>query len=332
MSKNKNYINVCKVISIICVVLIHIISKIYMNSDVTTTNFKILALIDILIHFCVPVFVMSSGAIFLNRDDSPKKMIFKYALKMYIIFVISNFIYKYLYYQVLSGNPFNINEILNSLISSIKLESVFQLWYLRLAFILYLLTPIIKLLRFNRSKDTIVIIILFFTSFIIYKFTNNNYLLTLFGYTFYYYAGYYFDKYNLKRKKYILYSIGLIALIYSYIMTLRNSLPGYPDINYMEYLTPNIMLYSISIFILIKNITPKLTNQNIFNYLSKYSFGTYLIHGLVIGVLQYINIINIYNPNTNILILLLYTLLTLICCYIILFIYKKIISMVHKSS
>ena len=115
-------------------------------------------------------------------------------------------------------------------------------------------------------------------------------------------------------------------------MTLRNSLPGYPDINYMEYLTPNIMLYSISIFILIKNITPKLTNQNIFNYLSKYSFGTYLIHGLVIGVLQYINIINIYNPNTNILILLLYTLLTLICCYIILFIYKKIISMVHKSS
>ena len=326
--KNKNYINVCKVIAIICVTLIHIISKIYMSSDVTSNNFKILAFVDILIHFCVPIFVMCSGAIFLNRDDSIKKMIFRYALKMYVIFVISNFIYKYLYFQVLSHNAFNISEIFNSLITSIKLESVFQLWYLRLAFVLYLLTPLIKLLKFNKRIDTIILFLLFLISLLINQFFYNKILLSLFGYTFYYYAGYYFDKYKIKNWKYLFYTLGIISLYYTYYMTIKYSTIGFPNINYMEYLTFNMMLYSLSIFILIKNLSLTFRKRTIhlFNYLSKYTFGTYLIHGLVIGTLQYLKIIDIYNINANFINIIYYTVLTLIMCYILIFIYKKLCS------
>ena len=76
----KQYINFLKFISIILVIFIHCISKAWNSSDVNSNMFKVLTFIDSIARVCVPIFAMCSGAIFLNRDDSIKKIIFKYIL------------------------------------------------------------------------------------------------------------------------------------------------------------------------------------------------------------------------------------------------------------
>ena len=319
----KNYISICKVVAIFFVILIHIISKIYSSSIVTSSNFKIITFLDVIARFCVPIFIMCSGSIFLNRNDSSKKMIFKYSLRIYIIFIIFNFIYKYIYYQVLGGNPFDLYGTLNCFITSIKLQSIFQLWYLRIIFILYLLTPLIKLLRINKIVDTIILFILFISSTIITNYT----LLVLVGYIFYYYAGYYFSKYNIKNFKYIFYILGIISIVYTYYMTLTTSINlNSPTIVYIDYLRFNIMIYSISIFIFIKNLSYKISKKtnNLFNNISNYVFGIYLVHGLVIGVLNYLKIINIYDINISIYSIIINTLLVLFISYLIVYIYYYI--------
>ena len=84
----KEYINFLKILSILFVINIHVLSKAWNQSIPSSLNFKILTFIDIAFLVCVPIFAMCSGNIFLNRDDSNKKIILKYVLKMYFIFIL----------------------------------------------------------------------------------------------------------------------------------------------------------------------------------------------------------------------------------------------------
>ena len=99
-----------------------------------------------------------------------------------------------------------------------------------------------------------------------------------------------------------------------------------PSLVYIDYLSYNIMIYSVSLFIFIKNISTKLNNKtlDIFNKLSRYVFGIYLVHGIIIGGLDYVNIINLYDTNINIFTIILNTLITLIISFIIVYIFYKI--------
>ena len=69
MNKNRNLsFDIIKFLAIITVVLIHCIACVYFCIEKYTTDSNVILTIDALIRYCVPFFVMVSGALLLNED------------------------------------------------------------------------------------------------------------------------------------------------------------------------------------------------------------------------------------------------------------------------
>src|SRR5574344_2326895 len=105
--KNKRlwYFDVLKIISAIAVVLIHVISEYWYALDINSINFKILTILDSCCRFCVPIYLMISGALFLDENKIiDLKYLFKhYILRIFLIFIICNLIYSLLNITILQN-------------------------------------------------------------------------------------------------------------------------------------------------------------------------------------------------------------------------------------
>ena len=90
----------------------------------------------------------------------------------------------------------------------------------------------------------------------------------------------------------------MIALfIISFIYTYNKTIALDHDYYYLNFMFFNTMFVSISLFKISKLMDNVLINNrmnNIIKYLSSLNFSIFLIHGLIIGGLSKIGIINIY--------------------------------------
>lgn len=324
----KQYINFLKFISIILVIFIHCISKAWNALDVHTSMFKALTFIDSIARVCVPIFAMCSGAIFLNRDDSIKKIIFKYILKIYIVFIIFNFSYKLVDLFIYKDGVLSFNILLSFIKDSILLRSIYHLWYLKIVIIMYAFIPIFKYF-INKNKDYInhiILAILFILFSILPIFIKDNHFVIFvssFGYLLYFYLGFYLDKYKFKFENIIFLILGITSLIYTYINTINLCIKlNMPNEEFLGYQRINILLMAIFVFILFKHFNYSKISKFLDNE-AKHNFNIYLFHGFVIGGLQFMHIINVYKYS-NIIFLFINVIIVYICCYIISIILIKI--------
>ena len=330
----KQYINFIKILSILLVICIHVISRMWNNYDINTSQFKIITFIDCLCRCAVPLFVMCSGAIFLNRDDSIKKIIFKYILRIYIIFILFNTMYQIIDFIMYKDGSLSINIILDYLLNSILLRSIYHLWYLKIVLIIYAFIPIFRyfIKKENKYIDNIILLILFITFVGIPLFISNDsfiYYVSLFGYLLYFYLGYYIEKYSNKKLLIPLFLISIIGFIYMYVNTINSNVKTE---NYMNYLSFSVVFISAFIYMLSKlnfNFFEKDKLKKVLNFQVKYNFSIYLIHGLVIGALSYINLINIYEYKSAFHIFL-YVVMIYIVCFIISWIIYKLLSIIKS--
>ena len=327
----KQYINFLKFISIILVICIHLISKAWNSVSINSSTFKILTFIDCIARISVPIFAMCSGAIFLNRDDSVKKIIFKYILRIYLIFILFNFVYKIVDLIIYKDGIISFNILLTFLKDSILLKSIYHLWYLKIVIIMYAFIPIFKYF-INKNKkyiDHIILVVLFILFQILPILINNSYFtwfIGYFGYLLYFYLGFYLDKYKFKYINILLFIGYIISFIYTYINTINLCLKlNMPNEKYMGYQNLSILIMACFIFSIIKYKEKLFEKEKVKNFLeieAKHNFNIYLFHGLVIGGLQFIKIINIYDYS-NIFKLIIYIILVYICCFMISYIIEK---------
>jgi surface polysaccharide O-acyltransferase-like enzyme len=291
------YIDFLKVIGSFAVIVIHSISETWKIVGPASEPFKFLTAIDSLCRFCVPIFVMCSGAVFLNRRDSFKKLALKYALRFYILFVVFNTLSMVLdgifHHQMLS-----FKLVQDSLISSLLLKPVFQLWYLRMSIVLYLSTPILMFFcKKNRAVvDTLVLATLVLLLYILPAYANIP-IPHDFRFLLYYYLGYYLHKYGRKELILAFLPIGVYSYFRVYRLTVQTSiLLGRPTGYYMEYLHGFVILMSILVFLLAKTLYQK--DIKGVDYLSGHGLYIYLLHGMVLGGLHKVGVIDIYNVTT----------------------------------
>ena len=316
----KEYINFLKILSILFVINIHVLSKAWNQGIPSSLNFKILTFIDIAFLVCVPIFAMCSGNIFLNREDSNKKIIFKYALKIYIIFILFTVLYKFADALIYQNAHVTFKLFLRMLKDALLLRSIYHLWYLRVVLAMYLSIPLFKVLfkMNNRYKDHIILLmILLFVKVFPILFRANWFLtfISVFGFVIYFYLGYYLDKYFSKKILLLFIPIAAISYYYTYTKTISYSISlGQPSVDHMQYLSYNIMFISLSIFLVVrnfKNLFDKNKIKHILDFLTKYNFDIYLFHGLTIGLLSKLKIIDIYSYE-HIILIFVYGLLTYI--------------------
>ena len=140
---SKNYINVLKVLAMLFVVCMHVISKAIPNYQVGTSTYNFLIGLDIILRTSVPLFVLISGNLVLNRKYSIKDVIVR-LIEYYVFFVIFNSMYMILDQVFINKIDFNLDLVKNVLIDSLCVKTIYQMWYFKIIFITYASIPLFQ--------------------------------------------------------------------------------------------------------------------------------------------------------------------------------------------
>lgn len=255
---------------------------------------------DSMVRFCVPIFLMISGALILPKTyESTKIFLKKRVLRIIPPFLLWSFIYIVLLLadQIHNGENFTSTEILRYIFHQLKNGASYHLWYIYLIIGLYLFFPIIQGWINNRNRKEIkyFLIIWLITIIISIPYVNIikpaieiSYFSGFIGYPI---LGYYLSTSNfeIKKKKATYISLILLGVVVTMFGTyfLSNHLNSFTETFY-DYLTLNVILASAGVFLLFKDYVR--IHSKIIKFLSKYSYGTYLAHALVLTVLKKIGI------------------------------------------
>ncbi|MFK6999939.1 acyltransferase family protein [Flavobacterium oreochromis] len=291
-----NWITSLRVLATFSVIFLHTSAEIlYQYGKTSNANWWIGNIYDSSVRFCVPIFLMISGALILSKDyknitEYLKKrvlrIIFPFLFWSIVYIFINNFLYFY-------KENLTFIDILKFTLIKLKIGASFHLWYIYMIIGLYLFFPIIKswLSRANDNEIKYFIGIWLITICIKLPIINTfipNIEITYFsGYIGFPILGYYLSKkkLNLKRKKVIyiiLIVIGLLITIFGTYFATKYKGTFYEG--FYDYLTPNVLFISIGVFLFFKDFVT--VNSKIIIFFNKYSYGTYLVHILTIIVLQ----------------------------------------------
>ena len=298
MKKRVLYFDILKIVAIVFVILIHVISEYWDSLNINSGSFIILSILESISRFCVPIYFMVSGALFLSDE---KKITFKDILKKYVprillLFVFWNLLYSFLS-VIITKDVITLKMVGKVLLNTLLGEGIFHLYFLPIIIGFYLCVPLIKKITVKENKELLkyFIIILFiffgFERLLEYLFNISiSYQLLFGGYLIYFILGYYLSTFEISKKETnIIYILGILGFIITLGFTIVFSkAKGITDV-FLKYDTFNVIMYSSCVFLFAKNHFNKF-NDKLLNVLSRTNFGVYLIHGLVLGLLEYIGL------------------------------------------
>lgn len=336
------YLDILRVIACLSVIMIHS-SGTYVLKEFGSLNFGVGNVLDGLSRIAVPLFIMISGALMLdkNYNFSTKKLL-KHISKMIVFFVFWSGIYCIIFQIVdkiiIQHQPFDIIKIIASLV-----EGHYHLWFIYLIIGLYLIVPLLRLWVKDENKKQVeyfIILSIIFTYIIPqiisigsnysnifedikYILEKNLCLKYVGGYTAYFILGWYINNYNIKNKK-IIYILGVVSLIITIFGTYILSVTTGKAIQIYGDLTINILFQSLMVFLFIKtkfiNIESK--KNKFITLVSKNSLGIYAIHAGIVAVMySIISKIGIEIAIINIPIIFLFT---FVISFLISYIFSKI--------
>lgn len=293
------YLDNMRVLAAFAVVVIHVSSQNWYSTDISSQAWTVFNIYDSAVRWAVPVFVMISGVVFLNKSI-PVKLIFT----KYIFRLVTGYIFWSFVYAVIEGG--NLKTILIQFISG-----SFHMWYIPMLIGIYLCIPVYKKLVESDSIIQYILGVSFFVSFLIPHtiFLIKDFgpgimtsfitliephfekvkLSMLLGYSAYYLLGYYLDKTELSRKQrsaiYILGAVSyLITVFTTYAASQRTSSPNG---NYYNEFSLNTLLQSMAVFVFFKYHGQfRIIPNRVCAVISKASFGIYWVHVLIINLLD----------------------------------------------
>lgn len=282
-SKREYSFDILRVISMCMVIIIHV-SNVYSRSYgfISNKSFLFSLIFNTISRISVPIFLMISGALLLERDFNKKKYLnrIKKFIILTIIWDIIYLVWEYYYLGITYNNFYKL------LLEPFRAH----LWYLYTILIIYTIQPLLKIiLEKSNKKIKIVLLILwllFSTISIKISFIANYF--TIFCYIGYFIIGNYLYKYIKKNelKKYTLPLSILIVISYGISILLNYMFSRRYNMFYnlfFAYRTPFIIIATFSFFtIIVSNNNKKISNFII--SLSDLSFGVYLIHGIFLDI------------------------------------------------
>lgn len=289
-----------RLIATIGVILLHVSSTgLYEFRKTSAFDWMTANLVDSITRCCVPLFFMLSGALLLSKTENAFNFYRKRFSRVIIPFLFWSLIFNVAFtmLQYLKGHPISISVFFTDLLfyQGIFSQQAYHLWYIYVILGLYILTPLIKsflktkLNRYIFIGAWIISIILCLPEF---QFNNaTTYLLKFVCYTGYFGLGHIISqKKIILQKKHkitlLLIAISLISFTALGTLTLSNQSNTFNDILY-DYYSPNIILFSVIMFLLIKTCKKDFVKSNkILNKINHQSYGIYLSHVLFLSVFE----------------------------------------------
>lgn len=236
----------------------------------------------------VPLFIMLSGALLLNKKE---EYLFFYNKR------VKRYILPWLFWSMVTAIFYTFNgSFLNSTFFEIFKTAFLSYWFLPMLSCLYLLTPLIrKFLDHIRYQDLAFLLIIWFLSVSLLPFTINSPAFPLFidnslltqtvRFSGYYLMGYFLTKFKVWEKFSTMLLVTLISTGIIYILLSTRHNPS--GELYFNYHSPGVILESTAGFaLLIKSVQShiKLLSGYIYKIIlsmSGASFGIYLSHLIV---------------------------------------------------
>jgi surface polysaccharide O-acyltransferase-like enzyme len=295
------YSDVLRILAIFFVILMHV-TVIYISEHVINLNTWIPALLyDNISRWCVPVFFMVSGMFLLDpskANESTKNFLKKRLVAVLIPFITWNIIYAI--YRVSIDPSLGFT---NLILMGFGSEIYYHMWFVYTLIGLYLITPVVRVFTKYATKGQLEyyliswFVLTALTSFLTQQFNFNLGfdLRYITGYLGFFILGYYLKNLILSaRILRLVYATGIISLIFAFV---GNYLLNYKNLflkNFIfnDFLSINIILTSIALFMFVKNLDPKLQSLAVVRKavripnLSRIVFGIYLFHPLVLDFLK----------------------------------------------
>lgn len=303
MSENSKIVYWCnnlRALAIIGVIVIHVTMNL-VAFDTNNIYWNIGNLMNGLSRFSVPLFVLITGSFLLsaNKEIHTKSFLQKRMIRVLIPFIFWNFLYSVyqlkLYYGV--GHPFELPVFLNMVKDHWFNGAALHLWYIYILIGLYLFIPILnKWVQKASVKDFLYFILLWGISLFFFdKNSNLYYTVSSFaGFIGYLVLGYFLYIKDISVQKYILpiciylFLLGLsITVLGTFYLRASN---GYFTPVLYEFLAPNVVLMTVSIFVFAKHWAFFNQDFKILRIISQYSFGIYLIHIFILWFLERLGI------------------------------------------
>lgn len=292
------YFDYLRVFATFAVMILHISAQKWYITDVNSFAWKTFNFFNSMVRWGVPVFVMISGALFLDRKFSIQKIFSKYIVRLLVAFLVWSAIYA----------SFTEGDILMR--TGLLIQGHYHMWFIPMIAGLYLCIPFIQAIINNEKRLQYYLILAFLFAFVkpemlnlagdfactfllrgvqtIHKQANNMNMHLVLGYASYFVLGYYLNKIDLRKlKRIVIYLLGVLGFAATILLDLTVALKTQQCCGtYYNYFTVNVLLESIAVFTWFKYRTYRIKRQPIMVQLSKLSFGAYLVHTLIIEQLD----------------------------------------------
>ncbi|MBQ3346627.1 MAG: acyltransferase family protein, partial [Synergistaceae bacterium] len=286
-----HYFDFLRVAGAFAVMMLHVASHNWGTTDVHSLEWQAMNFYDAIVRWAVPVFVMISGALFLNKDIPLRKIYSKYIFRIFTAFVFWSFVYAVAYYATKRDAVKALGHFV---------AGNYHMWFLFMIVGLYMIIPFVKKIAESESLTKYFLALAFFFAFL---FPETVRIISLFsekygefadklvgnfrfqfvaGFTVYFLLGYFLNRSQISTKT--VYTAGIIGFTATALMSLYASrfkceaFGGF----YGNH-TVNVMCEAIAVFVFFRerlNFPARFVRT-----LSQYSFGAYLVHAGVISLL-----------------------------------------------
>ncbi|EOR96343.1 membrane protein [Arcticibacter svalbardensis MN12-7] len=285
-----------RVAATIAVITVHVSASILpLYKQIPDLTWWIGNLFDSISRFCVPIFVMLSGALLLPKDTALPDF-FKKRLSRLIypfLFWCTVYIVNYFLFHTKNIQTLSANELYTQLVHQIKNQEIsYHFWYIYMIIGLYLIIPIMGIWIRKASESALLYILgIWFVGLLLLENLGNGVeIYNFIRYSGYLVLGYYLSKkefrFKTSRVALILIVTGiLVTILGTYLITVYQ---GKFNPFFYGNTTPNIVLFASGVFLYFKSLkfNPD-KKSHISTFINRYSYGIYLVHVLVLTHLKF---------------------------------------------
>lgn len=276
-----NYINSLRLLATLSVVWLHASAGLLDVREIASVDDKFwLSCHKYCMQFGVPVFVMISGALFLNPA---KEIGFPLLLRKYVKRIAFALLIFGLPMCVVETYFSNSGGVINSIIHFIQGRSWSHMWYLYMLIGLYLITPVIKPFVTKASdRDWIAALVLLFVMSSLFPTMNamgaglTSWMIISTPYIFIYMLGYWLCWKAPQRIVGNKATLTVVTLLCVAIIVAK----CYYGFNYYGYADPVTICLAATLFLLFRSFN---VNWKFANWIAPYCFGIYLVHNVFIN-------------------------------------------------
>jgi surface polysaccharide O-acyltransferase-like enzyme len=283
-----------RVSACLAVILLHLSATIVMEQErLGTMDWHLANLIDSATRWCVPVFVMLSGALLLDprKHSSPHAFWTRRSSRLLPALIVWSAVYlawRALYWK----EPLSLGVISHDLVAG---RPYIHLYFLFLIAGLYLITPFlaraIGSLSLEHLRQVILIMAALAVAANLFDFLASSAFTLFVPYLAYYLAGWYCARALAPRSStaYAMAVVAAVAIITG-LTALLVSARGFEDrwaFYFYEDFSPAVIVMAVGIFLLILHVPIPQKVEALAQYVAPWTLGVYIAHPIVVELLRY---------------------------------------------